>query len=44
MNKVKFFFTLSFVFSLLAATPADARKWTLQECLDYAMTHNVTAQ
>lgn len=42
MNKVKFFFTLSFVFSLLAATPADARKWTLQECLDYAMTHNVT--
>ncbi|WP_124140463.1 TolC family protein [Prevotella intermedia] len=30
------------MFSLLSATPADARKWTLQECLDYAMTHNVT--
>lgn len=29
-------------FCLLLATQAEARKWSLQECLDYALKHNVT--
>lgn len=28
-------------FCLLLATQAEARKWSLQECLDYALKHNV---
>ena len=34
-------FTLSFIFQAYAATP---KKWTLQECIDYALTHNVQSQ
>ncbi len=29
-------------FCLLLAAQAEARKWSLQECLDYALKHNVT--
>lgn len=42
MSKVKILFVLIMSFCLLLATQAEARKWTLQECLDYALKHNVT--
>lgn len=42
MSKVKILFVLILSFCLLLATQAEARKWTLQECLDYALKHNVT--
>ena len=42
MSKVKILFVLILGFCLLLATQAEARKWTLQECLDYALKHNVT--
>ena len=42
MRKVKILFVLIMSFCLLLATQAETRKWTLQECLDYALKHNVT--
>lgn len=42
MSKVKILFVLILGFCLLLAIQAEARKWTLQECLDYALKHNVT--
>lgn len=42
MSKVKILFVLILGFCLLLATQAEARKWTLHECLDYALKHNVT--
>lgn len=42
MSKVKILFVLALGFCLLSVTQAEARKWTLQECIDYALKHNVT--
>ena len=33
-----------FVIALLTGTAAAQKQWTLQECIDYAMQHNITLQ
>jgi len=41
----KFCSTLLMVaFLLVAPGDASAKQWTLQECIDYALTHNITLQ
>ena len=42
MSKTNILFVLALGFCLLFTTQMEARKWTLQECLDYALKHNVT--
>ena len=42
MNKR--FLMMSVAVMLCAAMTAQTKKWTMQECLDYAMQHNITLQ
>lgn len=41
MNKTRWTTTLISALLLLASPSASARKWTLQECIDYALAHNI---
>ena len=41
MNKTRWTTTLISALLLLASPSANARKWTLQECIDYALAHNI---
>lgn len=41
MNKTRWTSILFSALFLLAIHPAIARKWTLQECIDYALSHNI---
>lgn len=44
MKKTKFLCTAFAGFCFLLALPASARKWTLQQCLDYATAHNISVK
>lgn len=41
MNKTRRITILISALLLLATPSANARKWTLQECIDYALAHNI---
>lgn len=44
MNKLKLACIIAFGLWMTTFSPAEARKWTLQECIDYALQHNIKLQ
>lgn len=37
-------FTLSFILASLAASAQETKKWTLRQCIDYALDNNITVK
>lgn len=44
MNRLKLACIIAFGLWMTTSSPAEARKWTLQECIDYALQHNIKLQ
>lgn len=44
MNRLKLACIIAFGLWMTTFSPAEARKWTLQECIDYALQHNIKLQ
>lgn len=44
MNRLKLTCIIAFGLWMTTFSPAEARKWTLQECIDYALQHNIKLQ
>lgn len=44
MNRLKLACIIVFGLWMTTFSPAEARKWTLQECIDYALQHNIKLQ